>query len=98
MAPTKLRCGGHDRGEVLADLAVMIADGGETISELRVLRDQPELFGEVASHPTAWRTLEAVDAAALERIKSARAAARAAAWERGMDPGFYVIDIDATLV
>jgi hypothetical protein len=98
MAPTKVRCRGHDRGEVLVDLAVMIADGGETISELRVLRDQPELFGVVASHPTAWRTLHAVDAAALERIKTARAATRAAAWAKGVDPGFYVIDIDATLV
>jgi Transposase DDE domain group 1 len=98
MAPTKQRRRGHDRGEVLADLAVMIADGGETISELRVLRNQPELFGPVASHPTAWRALEAVDAAALERIKTARAQARAAAWAAGADPGFYVIDIDGTLV
>ena len=98
MAPTKVRCRGHDRGQVLVDLAVMIADGGETISELRVLREQPELFGVVASHPTAWRTLQAVDADALERIKTARAAARTAAWEQGADPGFYVIDIDATLV
>jgi hypothetical protein len=37
----------------------MIADGGETISELAVLRNQPELFETVASNPTAWRTLEA---------------------------------------
>ena len=61
MAPTKQRRRGHDRGRVLADLAVSIADGGETISDLAVLRDQPDLFGEVASTPTAWRTLEAVD-------------------------------------
>jgi hypothetical protein len=98
MAPTKQRRRGHDRGEVLADLAVMIADGGETISELAVLRNQPELFGAVASNPTAWRALEAVDDAALERIKLARAAARKVAWAAGVDPGFYVIDIDGTLV
>ena len=98
MAPTKQRCRGHDRGEVLVDLAVTIADGGETISDLAVLRDQPALFGEVASHATAWRTLEAVDDTALERIKTARAQARAAAWAAGADPGAYVIDIDATLV
>src|SRR5690606_33502421 len=72
MAPTKQRRGGHDRGEVLVDLAVMIADGGETISDLVVLRDQPDLFGEVASHATAWRSLEAVGDMALERIKAAR--------------------------
>jgi len=98
MAPTKQRRRGHDRGEVLADLAVAIADGSETISDLATLRDQPDLFGAVASHPTVWRTLAAIDDAALERIKQARAEARAAAWAAGADPGFYVIDIDATLV
>lgn len=98
MAPTKQRRRGHDRGEVLVDLAVAIADGAETISDLAVLRDQPELFGTVASHPTVWRTLAAVDDTVLERIKTARAAARAEAWAAGADPGFYVIDIDATLI
>jgi Transposase DDE domain group 1 len=98
MAPTKQRRRGHDRGEVLIDLAVAIADGAETISDLATLRDQPDLFGQVASHPTVWRALAAVDEAALERIKTARAQARANAWAAGADPGFYVIDIDATLV
>ena len=98
MAPTKQRRRGHDRGEVLVDVAVMLADGGDTISDVAVLRDQPDLFGEVASHPTVWRTLEAVDDDALGRIKIARAQARATAWAAGADPGFYVIDIDATLV
>src|SRR4029079_12456315 len=94
----RLGCGCHDRAEVLADLAVAIADGAETISDLATLRDQPVLFGSVASHPTVWRTLAAVDDAALERIKTGRAHARANAWAAGADPGFYVIDIDATLV
>jgi Transposase DDE domain group 1 len=98
MAPTKKRRRGHDRGQVLVDLAVAIADGATTISDLRVLADQPALFGEVASVSTTWRTLEAVDGAALARIASARATARAQAWAAGLDPGFYVIDLDATLV
>ncbi len=98
MAATKQRRRGHDRGEVLADLAVMIADGGDAISDLAVLRNQPDLFGDVASTPTAWRTLEAIDTAALERIATARAAARRRVWATGVDPGFYVIDIDATLI
>ncbi len=59
MAPTKRRCRGHDRGDVLVDLAVMFADSGEAISDLAVLRDQPNLSGAVASLSTAWRTLEA---------------------------------------
>ena len=76
MAPTKLRRRGHDRGRVLVDLAVMLADGGEAFSDLGVLRDQPTLFGEVVSVPTAWRALEAIDDTTLARIAVARAAAR----------------------
>lgn len=98
MAPTKQRRRGHDRGQVLVDVATMIADGGEAISDLAVLRDQPSLFGEVASVSTAWRTLEAIDGATLAAIAQARADARAAAWVAGADPGFYVIDFDGTLI
>lgn len=99
MIPTKKRRRGWDRGRILADMAVALADGATTISDAhRVLGAQPGLFGEVASTATTWRTLEAVDNAALERIAAARAEARRAAWAAGMDPGFYVIDIDGTLV
>lgn len=98
MAATRQRRGGHDRGAVLGDVAVMLAGGGETISDLATLRNQPRLFGGVASTPTAWRTLDAVDAAALKRIATARAEARRRVWAAGADPGFYVIDLDATLV
>jgi hypothetical protein len=98
MAPTKKRRRGHDRGEVLVDLAVALADGATTISDLKTLSDQPALFGDVASVATTWRTLEAIDDAALERIAQARARARKVAWEAGLDPGYYVIDIDGTLV
>jgi hypothetical protein len=98
MAPTKKRRRGHDRGEVLCDLAVALADGAMSITDIRVLSDQPSLFGEVASAPTVWRSLEAIDEETLERIAAARAAARKRAWAEGMDPGFYVIDIDGTLV
>lgn len=98
MAPTKQRRRGHDRGRVLLDVALSIADGGEAISDLATLRNEPTLFGEVASDSTAWRTLDAVDAAALERIAVARAEARRRVWAAGADPGFYVIDFDGTLV
>ena len=47
--------GGHDRGRVFADLACAIADGARVISDFRVMGDQRELFGPVASVPTAWR-------------------------------------------
>jgi hypothetical protein len=83
---------------VLVDLAVSVADGGTTFSDVRTLLGQPRLFGSVASVSTTWRTLEAIDDTALAAIATARAAARRAAWAQGMDPGFYVIDIDGTLV
>ena len=97
MAGSKQRGGGHDRGRVLADAAVMVADGGEAIGDIAVLAAQPRLFGEVASPSTLWRTLEAAGHR-VEQLKAARAEARAAVWAAGADPGFYVIDIDATLV
>jgi hypothetical protein len=55
----------HDRGRVLVDLAVLIADGGEAICDIDVLRHQDELFGSVASDTTAWRCLDEIGAAQL---------------------------------
>src|SRR5512142_3488837 len=60
MAPTRRRTTGHDPGRVLRDLAVMLADGGDCISDLSMLREQSALFGP-ASTATAWRALDAVD-------------------------------------
>ena len=80
----------------------MLADGGDCLSDLAVLRDQPELFGPVASTPTAWRVLErlAQDPDGLARLRAARAHARGRAWVAGGDPEMelLVIDADATLV
>jgi Transposase DDE domain group 1 len=102
----------HAPGRVLADLAVMLADGGAAIGDLAVLRDQPGLFGPVASTATAWRVLASVDDTLLGQLKTARAVAREQAWllrdEAGRTlppvrcagnvvPGL-VIDVDATLV
>jgi Transposase DDE domain group 1 len=92
----------HPDAAVLRDLAVMLADGGDCLSDLAVLRDQPELFGPVASTPTAWRVVErlAQDPDGLARLRAARAHARARAWAAGAHPELelLVIDADATLV
>jgi hypothetical protein len=40
------------------------------------LRQQPELFGEVASTPTAWRVLYAIDEEMLARLTALAAGAR----------------------
>lgn len=100
MAPTRQRRSAHDPGRVLVDLAVSVADGGRTMSDLKVLRNQPEVFGAVASDPTAWRVLASVDNDGLDAIHAARAAARALAWTAGARPpkDFIVLDFDATLV
>ena len=70
----------HDRGRVLTDTAVMIADGGRVLSDLATLRDQGELFGPIASDPTLWRTLNDVDGLTRDRISVARAKTRAHVW------------------
>jgi hypothetical protein len=92
----------HQPARVLRDLAVMLADGGDCLSDLAVLRDQPELFGLVASTPTAWRVLErtARDPDGLAKLRAARAHARARAWAVGAWPHGQqlVIDLDATLI
>ena len=41
----------HDRGRVLADLAMAIAGGAEVISDFAVVRHQEQLLGPVASVP-----------------------------------------------
>jgi hypothetical protein len=108
----RMRRSAHAPGRVLADVAVMLADGGEAIADLAGLRNQPALFGPVASPATCWRVLDGVDPATLAKVKQARAVARERAWllraEAGRplptvvcggrpQPGL-VIDIDATLV
>ena len=90
----------HDRGRVLADLACAIADGGEVISDFRVMGDQEELFGRVASVPTAWRTLTEIASGGdrpLGKITAAVNAARRRAWagivaRHGALPGIRVAD------
>ena len=92
----------HRDAAVLRDLAVMLADGGDCLSDLAVLCDQPELFGPVASTPTAWRVIErvATDPDGLARLRAARAHGRARAWAAGAhpDPELLIVDADATLV
>jgi len=91
----------HGAGAVLRDLAVLLADGGDCLSDLAVLREQPELFGEVASTATAWRVIEQVacDPDGLAGLRAARGHARAAAWQAGAHvEGLLVVDVDGTLV
>ena len=55
LAGLKQRRRGHDPGVVIRDFAVMLADGGECVSDLGAVREQEVLFGSVASDSTAFR-------------------------------------------
>ena len=88
----------HEPGRVVRDLAVMLADGGDCLTDLGALRDQEVLFGAVASQATAYRCVERLDAGMLAQIRQARAAARARAWKLAQAPRRLILDIDATLV
>ncbi len=101
----------HDRGRVLADVAVAIACGGRDIVDVEALRAQGEVFGPVASDTTARRALEETGGRARAAIGRVRAAARAHVWQLlpgglpeatfagGMcQAGMVVLRIDGSLV
>lgn len=101
----------HDRGRVLVDVAVLLADGGEAIADIDVLRHQGQVLGPVASAPTVWRALDELTPAAMKRIEKARARVRRHVWSRLAAAGgvpasragdtdlgeTVVLDVDATL-
>jgi Transposase DDE domain group 1 len=100
LSTMKERRRGHDPGRVVRDLAVMLADGGECVSDLGGLRDQLALFGSVASNATAYRVIERIasDPELSVGLRIAHAQARAHAWELGVKPDRVTIDLDATLI
>jgi Transposase DDE domain group 1 len=96
----KRRRRGHDPGRVIRDLAVMLADGGECVSDLGAVRDQEALFGPVASDSTAFRVIDRVacEPGLLEALRAGHARARERFWELDGAPERLTIDIDATLI
>lgn len=100
----------HDPAKVVLDLAVALALGGDCLADIAVLREEPGVYGPVASDPTVSRTIDALacDAPrALAAINTARAAARARVWELAGEhapdheagaQAPLVVDVDATLV
>ena len=96
----QLRAGSHDRGRVVRDLAVMLADGGDCLADLGALRDQAALFGAAASDSTAFRVIDqiATEPEAIGWLRAAHATARARVWELAGAPERLTIDLDATLL
>lgn len=103
-----------DRGIVLVSLAVAIALGATSMSDIAVLAHLSPVLGAAPSGPTARRALDlAGNPRLLDRIARARAKAREHAWNLiAKTPagfpwlavagktlaGWIVIDMDATLV
>ncbi|MCZ2403970.1 IS1380 family transposase [Paenarthrobacter sp. Z7-10] len=101
----------HNPGKILTDLALSLATGGDAVSDVDRLRNQPEVYGRVASDPTISRLFKILatvkPAKALSAINTARAAARAHVWAHaGQDSPLHgvstenplTIDIDASLL
>jgi Transposase DDE domain group 1 len=102
-----------DRGVGLVSMAVAIALGARSMSDIAVLAHQEPVFGAAPSDTTVRRTLELADPRTLDKIARGRAAVRARVWQLvcsapGGFPwlaiagkllaGWLVIDLDATLI
>jgi hypothetical protein len=100
LAAIKQRRRGHDPGRVVRDLAVMLADGGECVSDLGATRNQDALFGKVASDSTAFRMVDRIASTPrlLAAVRDAHARARERFWELDGAPERLTIDVDATLI
>jgi hypothetical protein len=105
--------GWWDRGTVLVSLAVSIALGATSVSDIGLLAHQVGVFGDPPSGSTVRRTLGGLDTAALKRVAKVRARVRRHVWDLlatcpGGFPwllvagklltGWVVIDLDATLI
>ena len=102
-----------DRGMALASMAVAIALGATSMSDIAVLAHQEPVLGAAPSDTTVRRTLELADARTLDKIARARAAVRRHVWPLicarpagfpwlavagKLLAGWLVIDLDATLI
>src|SRR5215207_5746201 len=95
LAAIKQRRRGHDPGRVIRDLAVMLADGGECVSDLGAVRDQQALFGPVASDSTAFRMIDriATEPGLCDALRISHARARERFWKLHGAPERLTIDI-----
>jgi hypothetical protein len=92
----------HRPARVVRDAIVMLADGGDCLSDLRLLTGCQDLLGPVASIPTAWRAIQHLaegGETGLAGLRLARATARAVAWRTGAGPaGRLIVDLDGSLI
>jgi len=48
----------HDPAKVVLDLAVTLALGGDCLTDVAILRGEPDVYGPVALDPTVSRTID----------------------------------------
>jgi hypothetical protein len=105
---------GHDRGQVLIDVAVALGLGATSVAgAVDLLRQSQAVLQTVASSPTVWRAFEELDDTAMVKIAKVRAVHRRGMWTRlaaradgfpwvqvagHIWHGWVVIDVDASLV
>ena len=102
-----------DRGVALVSMAVAIALGATSMTDITLLAHHGPVLGPEPSDTTVRRTLELADPATLDKIARARAAVRAHIWSLiaarpagfpwlaiagKLLAGWLVIDLDATLI
>jgi hypothetical protein len=103
----------YDRGQLLADLALVLIGGGEAISDFQALAHLTPLIGPVPSTPTVWRALSETGELQLSRLNAAVTEFRRHWWAllaarpegfpwlkvAGRElTGVTVVDLDATVV
>jgi hypothetical protein len=77
LAPPQKRAGSHDRGRVIHDLAVVLADSGDCLTDLGAVRDQAALFRRRRVGHDAFRLIDQIasDPEAIQRLRTGRARA-----------------------
>ena len=103
----------YDRGQLLADLSLVLIAGGEAISDFQALAHLAPLIGPVPSAPTVWRALSEAGELQLSRLNAAVVEFRRHWWSQlaarsegfpwlrvaGRElTGVTVVDLDATIV
>ncbi len=68
LASSRERRSAHDPGRVIRDVAVMLADGGDCVTDVDAYQGQERLFGARASETTTHRVLKSVDEQLLDRV------------------------------
>jgi hypothetical protein len=90
----------HDRGNLIVQVALMLASGGEGCADIEHLRREQDLFGDVASDTTVHRALHEITAELRSELAEAFAEVCSHIWERSTKTkgaGLVYVDIDASL-